>query len=151
MFLESIEKFKASFERLLGVNSISSLLVALQQELFKKGRTIGGVKGSHASKVAVISALKRLCRTRLTLNDSTLITDNFKTFTCTNNDSQSELIGSKESEISLYMNRDALDCIIELFKGDGVDLMPDLNINHKDNMIGDNKSDNQVIIYKYST
>jgi hypothetical protein len=61
MFHEMISRKKASFDRRLGASS-DQLLVDLEKALAAKGRFVGGKKGSGATKLAVMRALKVLAR-----------------------------------------------------------------------------------------
>ena len=113
MFIDIVDRYTRAFERRLGA-SLGSLMEQVEEELKKKGREIGGRKGFHASKVTVVSALKRLARTRL--GSRPLVAQN---------DQEGGACVTKEEEetapalpdVAAYVARDALDCVIELFEG----------------------------------
>ena len=64
MFSDIISKHKISYERRLGA-SLDDFLLAVEVELKKMGREIGGSKGSNATRSSIMNVIKRLSRARL--------------------------------------------------------------------------------------
>ena len=102
MFFEMIARKTASFERKLGAKLLP-LLELLRDELAKEGKTIGGKRAVTATKKSVSRILRREARARLAAT------------------TQGERWGA-EGKGEGSASRDALDCIVELFLLDGVDL-----------------------------
>ena len=119
MFIDIVDRYTRAFERRLGA-PLGSLMEQIEEELKKKGREIGGRKGFHASKVTVVSALKRLARTRLGSRPLVLQNDQ-EEGTCVHK--EGEEIAPTLPDIAAFVARDALDCIIELFEGQSICLL----------------------------
>jgi hypothetical protein len=124
MFIDLIDKGRSSFERRLGT-SIKGLLSDLEHELSAVGRSIGGKKGSNATKLVVMSALKKMARTRLaSLGDQGKQPADHES-------SKSEALILPASGLSDDVKeggeRYAIDCIIELFRLDGTTILPSVS------------------------
>jgi hypothetical protein len=117
MFIDLIARGRSSFERKLGA-PIEGLLLEIENELAQNGRSIGGKKGANASKVAVLSALKKIARARLRSPAKKSDGDGGKE----EKDNSGELSSTCSGLTLADSDRmpDAVDCIIDLFALDGV-------------------------------
>ena len=113
MFVDIVDRYTRAFERRLGA-PLGTLMEQVEEELKKKGREIGGRKGFHASKVTVVSALKRLARIRL--GTRPLVVPNHQEAEDTLMQKEEEMAPALP-DVASFVARDALDCIIELFEG----------------------------------
>lgn len=132
IFIDAIERKQNSFERKLGASFNKLLSEDLVTELNKSGREIGGKKGFSATKKSVVTALKTLCRSRL---------------------SQMSENNNVDKDMNHMKNRDAICCFIELFQIDGESLNNDDNNNNgneTDNNEEKNKADDEEKDYDYT-
>ena len=98
MFVSLIERKMLAYERKLGAK-LPPLLLILKRELNARGKSIGGKRAVTGTRRLVGKVLQKLARERWTVQKLLRL----------------EAQGNPDKEVELERNRDALDCIVDLF------------------------------------